>query len=85
MDIIGTIILGLVGVSLFFFIVHSAYSFGCMVGYGEAEENLINEFTPKIENLRNKIDKQNEELEKQKKQISLLKCGILEYEVKVIE
>ena len=85
MDIIGTILLGLLGVSLFIFIVHSAYEFGCMVGYGKAEENLINEFTPKIENLRNKIDTQNEELEKQKKQISLLKCGILEYEVKVIE
>lgn len=85
MDIVGIILLELVGVSLFIFIVYSTYEFGCMVGYGKAEENLINEFTPKIENLRNKIDTQNEELEKQKKQISLLKCGILEYEVKVIE
>ena len=85
MDIVGIILLGLVGVSLFIFIVHSVYDFGCMVGYEKAEKNLINEFTPKIENLRNKIDTQNEELEKQKKQISLLKCGIWEYEVKVIE
>lgn len=85
MDIVGIIFLGMLGVSLFFFLVHSAYSFGCMVGYGKAEESLINEFTPRLEELRTKVDTQNEELEKQKKQISLLKCGILEYEVKVIE